>query len=85
MTTQDAEVLKSVATPAALAEVEELFILSHLNMAEGSENIRIEKQTAEKCERCWRHREDVGHHEKHPTLCGRCATVVALDRLTSVR
>jgi isoleucyl-tRNA synthetase len=27
---------------------------------------------AEKCERCWHRREDVGSHAEHPTLCGRC-------------
>jgi len=26
----------------------------------------------EKCGRCWHHREDVGSHADHPTLCGRC-------------
>lgn len=26
----------------------------------------------EKCDRCWHQREDVGKHEAHPTLCGRC-------------
>ncbi len=25
-----------------------------------------------KCVRCWHHREDVGHHNDHPQLCGRC-------------
>jgi len=25
-----------------------------------------------KCVRCWHHREDVGKHDKHPELCGRC-------------
>jgi isoleucyl-tRNA synthetase len=25
-----------------------------------------------KCVRCWHHREDVGHHDDHPELCGRC-------------
>jgi isoleucyl-tRNA synthetase len=25
-----------------------------------------------KCERCWHYREDVGHADAHPTLCGRC-------------
>lgn len=32
--------------------------------------------TAEKCERCWHRREDVGSLEAHPTLCGRCVTNV---------
>lgn len=26
----------------------------------------------EKCGRCWHHRDDVGSHAAHPTLCGRC-------------
>jgi isoleucyl-tRNA synthetase len=30
-----------------------------------------------KCERCWNLRPDVGQHADHPTLCGRCARVVA--------
>ena len=25
-----------------------------------------------KCSRCWHHREDVGQHQAHPELCGRC-------------
>jgi len=25
-----------------------------------------------KCTRCWHHREDLGQHEEHPELCGRC-------------
>ena len=26
----------------------------------------------EKCVRCWHHRPEVGSHDKHPELCGRC-------------
>ncbi|MBM4207586.1 MAG: isoleucine--tRNA ligase [Gammaproteobacteria bacterium] len=26
----------------------------------------------EKCVRCWHHRDDVGAHQEHPELCGRC-------------
>lgn len=29
---------------------------------------------AEKCERCWHYRSDVGHDAAHPTLCGRCTS-----------
>ena len=76
VTTMDQEILKSVATQASLAEVEELFILSRLEIKEGPENILIEKYHAEKCERCWRQRDDVGKNEEHPTLCGRCLSVV---------
>lgn len=39
--------------------------------------VMIEKSSDEKCERCWHHREDVGQHADHPTLCGRCVTNVA--------
>lgn len=34
----------------------------------------------EKCERCWIHKADVGNDADHPTLCGRCATVVKASR-----
>jgi len=27
-----------------------------------------------KCERCWHYRDDVGHDNAHPTLCGRCTS-----------
>jgi isoleucyl-tRNA synthetase len=32
---------------------------------------------AEKCERCWHRRDDIGSVAEHPTLCGRCVTNVA--------
>ncbi len=32
-----------------------------------------------KCVRCWHHREDVGSHEAHPELCGRCVSNVTGD------
>ncbi|REJ62006.1 MAG: hypothetical protein DWQ28_12195, partial [Proteobacteria bacterium] len=34
---------------------------------------------AEKCERCWHRRDDVGSYTEHPTLCGRCVSNVAGD------
>lgn len=42
-----------------------------------TEAIVIEPTKNLKCERCWRHRDDVGQHKEHPTLCGRCVDVVA--------
>lgn len=33
----------------------------------------------EKCDRCWHVTEDVGQHEAHPLLCGRCVTNVDGD------
>jgi isoleucyl-tRNA synthetase len=37
----------------------------------------IEKNSNEKCVRCWHQREDVGHSTEHPELCGRCIENVA--------
>lgn len=41
--------------------------------------VQVSKASGEKCERCWQHRKDVGTHDEHPTLCGRCVTNVAGD------
>ena len=32
-----------------------------------------------KCARCWHHRADVGSHDQHPELCGRCVDNVDGD------
>lgn len=37
----------------------------------------IEKNTDDKCVRCWHQREDVGQSSEHPELCGRCIDNVA--------
>ncbi len=38
------------------------------------EGIRLKVRVSEhsKCVRCWHQRSDVGEHEEHPELCGRC-------------
>ncbi|MHA1539949.1 MAG: isoleucine--tRNA ligase [Alphaproteobacteria bacterium] len=38
--------------------------------------VDIQVITAEKCERCWNKKPDVGSFEDHPTLCTRCHEVV---------
>lgn len=40
----------------------------------GGLKIKISRTQGAKCDRCWHHREDVGSHEAHPTICGRCVT-----------
>ncbi|UTY58231.1 isoleucine--tRNA ligase [Massilia sp. erpn] len=40
--------------------------------AEADEAVNVAASSAEKCERCWHYRADVGSHADHPTLCGRC-------------
>ena len=37
----------------------------------------VSASEAEKCERCWHRREDIGEIAEHPTLCVRCVTNVA--------
>jgi isoleucyl-tRNA synthetase len=39
----------------------------------------VSASEAEKCDRCWHRRDDVGSHAEHPTLCGRCVSNVAGD------
>ena len=75
VTTDDPLILKVVES-GVIPEIEEFLILSHLSISKGEKGIVIGKSDAEKCERCWRHREEVGSHEEHPTLCGRCVDAV---------
>jgi isoleucyl-tRNA synthetase len=39
--------------------------------------VQVTLADGQKCDRCWRVLPDVGTHAEHPTLCGRCADVVA--------
>jgi isoleucyl-tRNA synthetase len=39
--------------------------------------IMVRPSSHAKCVRCWHHRADVGHHDEHPELCGRCVENVA--------
>jgi isoleucyl-tRNA synthetase len=76
VTTEDPLVLEA-AGGAGLAEIEEFLILSNLSVSKGAKEISVAKVSSEKCERCWRHRDEVGSHAEHPTLCGRCAEAVS--------
>lgn len=63
----EANVVEGRATaPAEAVATEE----GHLSVVVGASHY-------EKCERCWIHRESVGQDAEHPTLCHRCATVLA--------
>lgn len=65
------------ASPAhgvSRTELEEIFILSDLGLTTGEETrATISKTSFVKCERCWRHREEVA---AHGALCARCADAV---------
>ena len=35
-------------------------------------SLTVSVSSAQKCSRCWHHREDIGNHAAHPELCDRC-------------
>ena len=41
--------------------------------------LTVNKASGDKCVRCWHHREDVGTHQGHEELCGRCVTNIDGD------
>ena len=65
-------------------EVSDLFIVSQVkfvndNLAESEIegiSISVEKASGEKCERCWKYDEEVGHDHNHLDVCPRCASVL---------
>ena len=38
--------------------------------------LRIARAEGQKCERCWHYETDIGQHAAHPTVCGRCGSVL---------
>jgi isoleucyl-tRNA synthetase len=59
------------------ATLHEFLILSDLHITRGTDLTAIVTESAHhKCARCWKHLPDVGTHEAHPTLCGRCVEAV---------
>ena len=79
------------ALKAMEESLEMLLIVSEVTLVEGKANAPeiavaseefdmatvVVASAYEKCERCWIHRDSVGKDEAHPTLCHRCASVVA--------
>ncbi|SFO69345.1 Isoleucyl-tRNA synthetase [Variovorax sp. OK605] len=52
-----------------------VFITSAIALAAGEAlSTVVTPSTAQKCERCWHYRDDVGHDAAHPTICGRCTS-----------
>ena len=43
-----------------------------LSSDDGHYAVRVHKTTEKKCARCWHHVIDVGTHQDHPEICGRC-------------
>lgn len=52
-----------------------VFIVSAIQLVAGDAlAISVAATNGKKCERCWHYTHDIGSNEKHPTLCGRCAS-----------
>ena len=52
-----------------------VFIVSAIQLVAGDAlAISVTATNGTKCERCWHYTHDIGSNEKHPTLCGRCAS-----------
>ncbi len=50
-------------------------ITSQASLIEGTDlAVSVTPSSAQKCERCWHYRDDVGHDVVHPTICGRCTS-----------
>ena len=50
-----------------------IFITSQVTLQAGDAlAISVTPSSAQKCERCWHYRDDVGINPEHPTICGRC-------------
>ena len=68
---------------AFLAEMDsallaDLFFVSQVEITVGGElAVSVSEAAGQKCERCWKHHPLVGADMAHPTLCPRCAGVIA--------
>ncbi len=66
-----------------IASAAKVLPLSEAGDADSSEldglKVKISLTDKVKCERCWHHREDVGSHEGHDDICGRCVDNIAGD------
>ncbi|MFO7647699.1 class I tRNA ligase family protein, partial [Halomonas campaniensis] len=65
--------LTSEVTLRPLAEAEGEGESAEATELEGLK-VAVAASVHKKCERCWHHREDVGSHEGHDDLCGRCVS-----------
>jgi isoleucyl-tRNA synthetase len=65
--------ITSAVSVKPLAQVTEHAVVSEL----AGVSIVVTPTEHAKCERCWHHRDDVGTHEGHEGICGRCVENVA--------
>jgi isoleucyl-tRNA synthetase len=59
-----------------------IFIVSQVEVTRAGDDarpveVRIERAAGQKCERCWNYSTRVGDWDRYPTVCERCAAVLA--------
>ncbi|MGI8991567.1 MAG: isoleucine--tRNA ligase, partial [Bryobacteraceae bacterium] len=58
-------------------ELPGLFIVSQVGLHHaGGLDVKVERASGTKCERCWKYTEDVGSSPDFPTICASCAAAV---------
>ena len=67
----------SGARQVSMEELADLLIVSQVEVSADVDDIQVAPAQGEKCERCWKHHIKVGADANHPTLCPRCAKVMA--------
>ena len=53
--------------------LKDVFIVSGLDLVEGTSEIKVQVAEGEKCERCWKYDVTVGQDKENPTICHRCS------------
>jgi len=53
-----------------------IFIVSQVEVVEGSQSITVSRAEGAKCERCWNYSTRVGESEAYPTVCERCVAAL---------
>ena len=53
--------------------LKDVFIVSGLDLVEGTSDIKVQVAEGEKCERCWKYDITVGQDKENPTICHRCS------------
>lgn len=54
-----------------------IFIVSQVEVNEGTQPIVVTRAEGEKCERCWNYSTRVGESSQYPTVCERCVAALA--------
>nr|WP_325184484.1 isoleucine--tRNA ligase [uncultured Oscillibacter sp.] len=60
-----------------MEELADLLIVSQAEVSADAAEVQVVPAEGAKCERCWKQTASVGGDSQHPTLCARCAAVVA--------